>query len=84
MRAKKPEGKYRFGVCYDSSPRAKMCLRQVLSMMRPDDHLTCIVVEEANIKMATVESSIASVCAEFCVTHQRVKVLQKSKLESVY
>jgi len=77
-RQAKKDGKYRFAVCFDSSYRSRECLRQVLSMMRPDDYLTCIVVEEDGIKLPTIESSIASICAEFCVTHQRVKVLQLS------
>ena len=85
VRQKKKDGKYRFGVCFDSSFRSKAALRQVLSMMRPDDFITCIVVKEDGIKLTTVESSIASICAEFNVTHQRVKVLEREDhSQSVY
>lgn len=51
VRQIKKEGKYRFGVCFDTSDRSKNCLRQVLSMMRPDDHLVVITVKENAIKL---------------------------------
>lgn len=84
VRQKKSEGKYRFGVCFDTSSRSKNALRTVLAMMRPDDALTCIVVKEPAINENTVDSSINSICAEFNVSHQRIKRLERQPGESIY
>ena len=53
-------------------------------MMRPDDHITIITVKEDLIKMATCESSVASICAQYNVTHQRLKVLERKLDETIY
>jgi hypothetical protein len=84
VRSIKKDGKYRFGVCYDTSDKSKSALRQVLSMMRPDDHLVCITVKEGSIKLDCVESSVASICAEFNVCHHKIQVLERSTTETVF
>lgn len=55
VRDKKKDGKYRFGVCFDTSRQSKTALRQVLCMMNPDDHLTVIVVKEYSIVVEKVQ-----------------------------
>lgn len=54
----KKEGRYRFGVCFDTSTKSLSALRLTLSLMRPDDNLTCITVKEPNVRVETVEGTV--------------------------
>lgn len=76
-RAMKPDGKYRFGVCYDGSVAAAKALRTALSMMMPEDYLVIITVKESSIKLDQIESSVNSICAEYGISNQKVQVLER-------
>jgi hypothetical protein len=48
-RASKPNGTYRYGICYDGSAQAKKALTIAIKMMRPNDRLSTITVREPNV-----------------------------------
>lgn len=84
VRSMKKDGKYRFGVCFDTSFKSQNALRLVLSMMTNDDNLVCITVKEEKIKLDQVESAINSICAEFNYTSAELKTLEKDMSTTVY
>jgi len=43
-RSVKPDGCFRYGVCYDGSPKSKKALEIVLALMKPTDKLVTITV----------------------------------------
>lgn len=84
LRTAKTENRYRFAVAFDTSDRSKTALRQVLSIMRPEDNLTIITVKENAIKLDTIEAAVAAICGEFNYTKQKIAILEKSASETVY
>ena len=49
-RSVKPDGTFRYGVCYDGSVKAKKALETVLALMKPTDKLVTITVLESVLK----------------------------------
>ena len=84
VRCSKNENKYRFALAFDTSDKSKSALRQILKMMRPEDHLTIVTVKENAIKLDTIEASVSAICAEFNYSKQVIKILEKSASETVY
>ena len=48
---------------------ARKALRQVVSMMHPDDHLVLITVKESAVKLDSIESTSKAICDEFGISH---------------
>ena len=84
-REQKPDGTYRYGVCYDGSSQAKKALTLAVKMMRPTDRLCTITVKEPNVDDAKVEAMVKEMLAEAGVTGQYIhESLDHSRTESVY
>jgi len=49
---------YHYGVCYDGSPPSKQALQEAIAMMRPEDRLTTITVQEPGLDDEKIEQMV--------------------------
>ena len=67
-REQKPDGSYRYGVCYDGSSQAEKALHLAINMMRPCDRLVTITVKEPNVDDSALVTKCKELLAENGVT----------------
>ena len=58
LRSVKPDGCYRYAICYDGSDPCKHALKLILSMMRPTDKLVALTVKDQDIHHDKTENEV--------------------------
>jgi hypothetical protein len=85
LRSVKPDGCYRYAICYDGSDPCKHALQLVFKMMHPEDKLVSLTVKDSGIDSETVKAEIEEMRKKYGHTGQyECLIFEKPVSDAIY